>query len=234
MMPIVNSVVPPPPIQTPMVNTAVPGSTVVRVPHDNVPPSVSNAQVENNTRGNNGQQQIAEEQAAPPAPIAEGEEFFIEHSYPNNPRTVTAQTTFLAQLAAQMDDSPQAQVLLVQYEKLVAFSNVKYKPSNAMKPQAEPAGAFGKILQADKAPPVPVAQSPAPALAEMAIEQAASSPTAAAIAEIRAAAKAPPREQRQAENEEPANPVVPAGITAYAASISRVYMQRAEMISDVA
>ena len=147
MLPIVANIYSTNPIQTPLVNTMLPGATVAHVPYDNVAPSVSNAQVENNTKGSSeaaavttGDQPPPEEAYAAPSPAA---------GDPANLGTV-AQATFLAQLMGQ-DGSPATQGILVEYEKLVSISNVKYKPSNAMKPPPAPAGVFGKILQQEKA-----------------------------------------------------------------------------------
>lgn len=138
-------------IQTPLINTAIPGSEVTRVAYDTVAPSVSGAQVDNNTNGNN-----AAVIASASQPAAEDA---VSDSFPNfiRPQNAAgAQTSFITQLIAQ-DSSPTAQIILVQYEKLVALSNVKYKPSNALKPSIDPAGSFGKLLHDSHAQVEPAA-----------------------------------------------------------------------------
>lgn len=68
-------------------------------------------------------------------------------------------SSFLAQLIGQ--GGAQTQAILAEYEKLVAFGNVRYKPSNAFKPAADPVGVFGKLLRdASQIPdePVPAAE----------------------------------------------------------------------------
>lgn len=135
----------------PIVNTTVPGTATVHVPYDNVAPSVSSAQINNNARGNSN--------AAAPPPVAPP-----VTDTPDLPQvtplpsvltgappgvTLTAQATFIAQLAGQ-DTSPETQVILVQYEKMVTNSIVKYKPSFAFKPPDEPSSVFGRILLTEK------------------------------------------------------------------------------------
>ena len=157
------------PIQTPLVNTALPGSAVTHVPYDNVAPSVSNAQVENNTKGNSeissaaASEPPASENAAASAAAAAGDAA--------NLGTI-AQATFLAQLASQ-DSSPATQVILVEYEKLVSISSIKYKPSNAQKPEAGPSNAFSRLLQEENtAPATPSASATVAAKAPVTLEQA--------------------------------------------------------------
>lgn len=140
-------------IQVPLVNTAVPGSAVTHVPYDTVAPSVSNAQVDNNASPNNVQttapqptaQQVAGN-GANPSSASIGQQ---------QSQNTGLQTAFLTQLLAQ-DNSPETQTILVQYEKLVALGNVKYKPSNAFKPE-EPSSLFGQILHQEQSAPVEAA-----------------------------------------------------------------------------
>lgn len=136
------------PIQPPpvLVETPVPNATgTLRVLPTNVAPSFSNEQVSNESRGpKNSASRLpaAQPQAATQPALAQSP------PYSNNP-ALGAPTNFLAQLISQ-DISPQATIYLAQYEKLVYFSNVKYKPSNAGKPA--PQGLFAKFLQADPQP----------------------------------------------------------------------------------
>ena len=152
--------------QTPLVNTTIPGTNVARVPYDNVAPSVSNAQIENNTQANTT---IVSQQQQSPADVAtdtslteSGSSAFLAQQQRSVSASLSSgvQSTFVAQLAAQ-DGSPETQGILVQYEKLVANGNVKYKPSNAQKPDDGPSSIFGQILQSEKSAPQ-VAQTPQP------------------------------------------------------------------------
>lgn len=165
MLPIAPSVVNINPIQTPLINTVLPGSDAVRVPYDSVAPSVSNAEIKNNTNGNGN---TATGSGANVSANAESFATFPNFINPQNLQS-SAQSTFLTQLLAQESASPQAQIILVQYEKLVALATVKYKPSNALKPSVEPAGVFGKLLKqqpqdnsVDVADAAPVERLPEP------------------------------------------------------------------------
>lgn len=141
---------------TPLVSTAVPGSAIARVPYDNVAPSVSNAQIENNARGNSGGAVAEAEAAAASAPQEN-----ISASLPASSQSLnaSAQAAFVAQLAAQ-DMSPEGQTALAEYEKMVVYSDVKYKPSNATKPAPMPSGVFGRIMQEERVAPRVTVQAP--------------------------------------------------------------------------
>src|SRR5690348_10236021 len=95
-------------LPTPIVNTTVPGTAVAHVPYDNVAPSVSSPQVDNNARGNSSAANLP---SAPPAPSAELPALTLyspvltEAATGFNPG---AQATFIAQLAGQ-DTSPETQ-----------------------------------------------------------------------------------------------------------------------------
>lgn len=223
---IATSYVPTPP---PVVNTTVPGSAILHVPYDNVAPSVSSVQINNNARGNS----TATPSNAPAEELVDnsGEETAPQRNTARSGGPLaSAQTTFLAQLAGQ-DNSPQSNVILVQYEKLIAYSNVKYKPSNALKPEAEPAGVFGRILQQEKTGvPVQEASRPAPAPAADQARIAQSAP----VAEPQLAAPAPQRAKPAARTREAANEKLSSGIAAYGASIFRVMTQGANHITDLA
>lgn len=154
-----------PPQQAPLVNTAILGSEATRVPYDNVAPSVSNAQVDNNTKGN------STPFASPAAPAPSSELSASAFALPSAAGTspvISLPTNFIAQILGQdisgnLDSVTRG--ILVAYERLVALSDVKYKPSNALKPSGGPAGAFSELVQQNP----PVQQSAAP-VAEIAAE----------------------------------------------------------------
>lgn len=136
----------------PIVNTTTPGTNELHVPPTTVAPSFSSPQVDNNARGNSTivrqnientpQQTAANINAANVGvPQSTADKF-----------TLGAQTNFLAQLIGQ-DITPSVQGVLAQYEKLVNISNVKYAPSNAFKPEAQPSSLFSKFLTADQPEP---------------------------------------------------------------------------------
>ncbi len=158
---IANTIVYIPPQQSPLVNTSVLGSQTTRVLADNVAPSVSNAQVDNNARGNGG----AFTSSPSPAQTApdSSAQFNLTASAQNAP-SVNTPSAFLAQLLAQSNSSDNSitQSILVGYEQLVSISNVKYKPSNALKPSDDLSGVFGRILQQEQPAQSPEAQIVAP------------------------------------------------------------------------
>lgn len=133
-----------------LVATPLPNSIALRAPYDNVSPSVSSAQLDNNASGNRNylpKENVAQTIVANPSP----ENFSVNNSPSNSPSyTANAQTSFLAQLAAG-DISPEVRGLFAQYDKLVSYANVKYKPSNAGKP-TEPVSLFKTLLQLEKEP----------------------------------------------------------------------------------
>ena len=149
--------------QTPLVNTTTPGTNTVHVPYDNVAPSASDAQVDNNTQGNNTVI-LPPEQAASYDNTASTQENNATVSAQLQASTASnagVQSAFVAQLAAQ-DDSPETHVILVQYEKIIANGNVKYQPAQlGLKPQAAPSSVFGRILQGEKAA-APITPTPQP------------------------------------------------------------------------
>jgi len=201
---------------TPVIGTTVPDSTVTHLPPDNVPPSFSSVQVNNNARGNSTptpQDEITPDEVAAQsdaAPIVSSQSL----TQPGG-QVASAQATFLTQLVAQ--DDPQSQTILVQYEKLVAYSNVKYKPSNALGPQIAPASLFSNIIHepvaahAVEATPAPSAPEPAPGPEE----PTAATPPPAAEVQASEAAPAPSNDNKSAP--------VSSGIAAYTASITRIY-----------
>ena len=76
----------------------------------------------------------------------------IRHAADNANANVGVQAAFIAQLAAQ-DATQETHVALLQYEKLVEISNVKYKPSDAFKPSADPSSLFSRLVSSEKPQP---------------------------------------------------------------------------------
>jgi hypothetical protein len=134
-----------PPQQAPLVNTVILGSEVTRVPSFNVAPSVSNAQVDNNTKGNSNSFARTN---TPDISDSDTDKSFSLPSAVRPAPFIALPTSFLAQLLGQSvgDADLATQGILVEYEKLVAISNVKYKPSNALKPLPDLSGVFGSLL----------------------------------------------------------------------------------------
>lgn len=232
MMPLVNnasSFLTPPPL----VNTTTPGTTVAHVPYDNVAPSFSSAQIDNNTRGNSSPAAAPPQQAAPlPPPAENASPFSLALTNAEGNFSTAAPATFLAQLMGQ-DLSPEARSVLVQYEKLVNIGNVKYKPSNAQKPESEPTGVFGKILQTERASgPRPAPELASPLLAAQApAPQNVSAAVSAAVQDIQQLQRNNKSTPPAAEPELLDTPTVAASpitrptprlISAYAATASRL------------
>lgn len=130
---------PPSLVATPLPDTAA----TLRVPPTDVAASFSNTPINNNAKGSGSASTSAP--AAQVASAAQGST--VASPSPTPSLAGNAQTNFLAQLISQ-DSSPQASIYLAQYDKLVYFSSVKYKPSNAGKPV--PQGLFEKLLSADQ------------------------------------------------------------------------------------
>jgi|CXWL01.1.fsa_nt_gi hypothetical protein len=129
-----------------LVATALPNSIALRVPYDNVAPSVSSSQLDNNASGNRNSLPKTESPQSFVNVSSAIENFSLSSLTVNSASyTANAQTSFLAQLAGG-DLSPEVHGIFVQYDKLVSFANVKYKPSNAGKP-VDPVGIFKTLLQ---------------------------------------------------------------------------------------
>jgi hypothetical protein len=230
MIPIAGSVIPTTPVQTPLINTALPGTAVMHVPYDNVAPSVSNGEVNNNARGNSDGTSLEEAEQVAVASAGAAQSSPAGDAANLAP---AGQATFIAQLLSQ---GTPISGLLLEYEKLVSFSNVKYKPSNALKPAPAPAGVFGRILHQEKAvlPPVPV-EVPAQPQAEAApvpMEKIEAPAAAAPVVPVPKAAPAP----AEAPVKLPSSirNVVSQAIDAYAASKARSATIGAEAVTDLA
>lgn len=149
MLPAITIASPTPPPPT-LVATVLPGNNTLRVNADNVPPAVSNVEINNNNRG--GGAAVAAAAQAPTAAAANAPAGFSLSPFIYVTPTslgVPAQTGFFAQLMSQ-DPSAQTSRVLVEYEQMVARSQVKYKPSDATRPEPEPASLFGKFLQQER------------------------------------------------------------------------------------
>ena len=123
----------PAPAQVNLVATPLPDSVALRVPSTNVSPSASSTKVENNASNNHVI--FLEKGSVAPLPIplrtsgggAGGQGAVL----PSAASLVPSE--FLAQLVSS-DGSEITDNILAQYEKLVRYGAVKYKPSNAGKP----------------------------------------------------------------------------------------------------
>ena len=150
---------------TPVVNTTIPGTNVERVLPQAIAPSVSSADIRNNTQGNNAVTLSAEEQVVANDNTSTTQEtssnFLTQlQSAQSVLSNSGVQATFVAQLAAQ-DSSPQTQVILVQYEKIIKNGSAKAAPASEPPSQDAPSSLFGRLLQSDKpTAPVPVIQPP--------------------------------------------------------------------------
>ncbi len=160
MLPLINNIYAPPPSQPALVATPVPDNNTLRVLPTSVAPPVSSAQTDPNASGNN-QLLIPTASSAPAAasaaPAMAGT---VTNLSPEVP--LGAPATLLAQMMGQ-NLPPEVQNslrgVLNEYEKIIINSYVKYKPSNASLPQAEPASTFNQMLKAS----APAQEKPAPA-----------------------------------------------------------------------
>lgn len=229
------------PVPVPIVNTTLPGTVVVHVPYDNVAPSISSAQVNNNASPNS-EAAAAEEETATDQADAVSEEAQAASNATSNaaPSLPGPQATFLAQLLSQ-DGSPPVQTILVQYEKLNALGNVKYKPSNAFRPTQAPANTFGQLLQESRpAPTIQPAAAPTPVT-----RQPVAAPSAAeqeeAVFSGPTEVSPPPRQPQRnsgviflnAAASTP-KPTAPQIISAYTQTAARVDIQNTELTTAVA
>ncbi len=168
MLPLINTTLTSVTPQPSLVATPVPESNTLRVPPTAVAPPVSSAQIDPNASGNNQLlPQTTGTPSSPSAAIAQSLVVTANNLSPGAP--IGAPATLLAQMIGQ-NLPPEAQNMLRgvlnEYEKIIVNSYVKYKPSNASLPRAEPAGAFSQMLKQITSPaqekPAPVrAASPA-------------------------------------------------------------------------
>lgn len=214
MLAVASTTIAVPPAPT-LVATPLPGTIAARVPYDNVVPSVSNARVDNNASGNRNPLPKAELQAAAVQTASAEETFSLPASTPSQGLNTSTQTAFLAQLTSQ-DASPAARVILVQYEKLVSYGTVKYKPSDAGKPTVptDLSHLFSQALHEEKAP-----ERAAPAAQKTAVKIDA--PTEAP-AEVSVTASESPQQPAEEVKFVPASlPPAPKATAAYSETIRR-------------
>lgn len=248
MIPVINTAVNIPPAQTALVATPLPDTNTLRVPFDNVPPSVSNAQVNNNARGNGAYAAVESVDYA--VPVASASTAAAAGSQSSVAPGIPA--AFIAQLVGQqMPVALQGALggVLAEYEKMIVSSFTKYRPSNASLPPPPPSGVYGRILQqeraarvapappavADKQQPVervePVAQPSAPPL-QVEVEIAAPMAEVAVAQPVQTAAPVAVREP--AAPVEPSAPIVlPASAAgAYQATSLRVQTTTPASVTD--
>lgn len=157
-------------IQPPMTPQAslhagyLPDTAIGRLPHVSVPASVAVPEGNNNTKGG----QTARTLAPPPdSPDAQAPLFSAGLPPPAKGAPGFGYSTpFLAQLLGQNAADRQ---IIVEYEQMVNFGNVKYMPSEALLPKSDPAGIFTKLLQGGE----PAPQPPAPQAAARSIRMQA-------------------------------------------------------------
>jgi|GEM_PF-2400123 len=130
-----------------LANTHLPGTLEVRVAFETVAPSVANAQVQNNAQGNNTQVSAA---TAPPLTLNIAGSSQAAFSLSAVDGGFETQSAFFAQVIAQQGDTSGVPDFFALYDKLAAFRQVRYQPSEAYKPPPEPVGIFGRILQQQK------------------------------------------------------------------------------------
>jgi hypothetical protein len=168
MLPVINPISSIP-LQTPLVATTMSDAIAsLRVPPDNVAPSVSPASIDPNASRGNSFTPMPEAAAAPTVattPSILGGTFLINSGAGF---WASPQATFLAQVIGQ-DLTAESRVVLVQYERIMRLGDVKYKPSNATLPMPDPAGIFGRLLQEEKSLRVSPPQAPPPAAEEAAV-----------------------------------------------------------------
>ncbi|MDX2073315.1 MAG: hypothetical protein SFX19_02990 [Alphaproteobacteria bacterium] len=122
--------------------TPLPGTSVLRTLPDVVPPSVPNAALGPDYKGNGGYVSAA---AAPSAASAGSVlSLLIPANLNTSSASLSASAIFATQLLSQ--DAEGSSVLFEVYDELVAAAQVKYKPSNAALPEPVPNNLFAKIL----------------------------------------------------------------------------------------
>ena len=153
MLPVIANIPVVLPTQPTLVATPMPNAAAVRAPYDAVAPSVSNPAVGDNKQGNASVASAA--QVAVSAAVSADVPLSvpIPASFSTNSASLSAGAMYATQdMAQNSDDAP---VFLQAYEKMVALSEVKFKPSNAGVPEAQPADVFSRVMQQDRAAPRP-------------------------------------------------------------------------------
>jgi hypothetical protein len=129
--PIANS---PIPAHINLVATPLPNTLALRVPSTDVAPSPSSAQIDNNASANSGFISEKISVAPLPIPLQTSAGLSAQNYVLAQTNGGAVQAEFLAQLASG-DASPEVDKIFAQYEKLVKYGTVKYKPSDAGKPE---------------------------------------------------------------------------------------------------
>lgn len=191
-----------------LVATALPNSSALRVPYYNVAPSVSSAQLDNNASAN--RDFIAKTHMPQPPASSGAEKFPLNETATSISFSPGAQTAFLAQLASG-DISAEVHGIFVQYEKLLSYANVKYKPSNAGKPE-DNINLFSSLLQLEKSGGRQVMQTAGSVIMPPAIEPPDNNEPQA----ITKIAENPVLQEDRPEKE-----IALPGLNAYSASIAR-------------
>ena len=123
----------PAPTQVSLVATPLPNTEALRVPSTNVSPSTSSYKTESNLQG--GAPIFSESGSVSPLPIpirSEGGQGAAQN-YSAYSSSFSPSSGFLVQLAGG-ESSEISNKVLAQYETLVSYGFVKYKPSDASKP----------------------------------------------------------------------------------------------------
>lgn len=154
MLPLVSNTFTPIATQPSVVATPMPESNTLRVPPTAVAPSVSNAQVDPNASGKNPLP--LQTPGTPSSPAAAITQSLVSGTVNLAPeKSLGAPATLLAQMISQTLPAEAQSALrgvLNEYEKIVVNSYVKYMPSTAALPRAEPAGAFSQLLKQSTTP----------------------------------------------------------------------------------
>lgn len=146
MMPLVNTTQQFIATQPSLVATALPGTIAIRPANNAVAPSVSNAQVANERTPDGSYTKVASSPATSqtaPTFLAEP----IPATFSTSSASLNASAMFATQAMAQ---GAEPDSFMRVYEQLQAFSEVKYKPSNAAVPTEDPSNLFNKLAEQER------------------------------------------------------------------------------------
>lgn len=141
-MPIVSNTHITIPTQVSFVATPLPGTEALRVLPDAVAPTMSDAALGPDYKGNGGYVSPTAPAAMPAASTTLST--LIPTSFSTASATLSASAMVATQFLSQ--NSPAGDAFFAVYEELVAASQVKYKPSNATAPEPAPNNLFAKML----------------------------------------------------------------------------------------
>jgi len=145
MMPIASHTQVVVPTQVSLVATPMPGTTVLRVLPDAVVPSLPDASLGPDYKGTGGYAGTASAPAPAPASPSGFLSVLIPSHFSTSSASLSASAMFATQLLSQGAQGG-GEGYLIEYEALVAASQVKYKPSDATMPQPPSGGLFAKLL----------------------------------------------------------------------------------------